>query len=559
MEELEQLVVQNNTEAIYELGNEYFIGKQVQKDYYKAISLFKKAENLGNTKGKYGLAKCYYYGRGVEKDYEKAYNMFYELMTKNKDIEAKYYVGLMYYWGDFVKRDYKKAFNIFKDLYEKANDKYALMMLPGMYYYGQGTEVDFEKTRQLGEIALENSDDKYISYYLGEIYYYGKGINKNYKKAKTYFEKSIDDTDDGAYYYLGLIYQEGGDGINKDEEKSKRYFHKVEHDFCTAITYYILAVYDEKENQLNDWMEMLSYDRNTLSKIINLLPKGHPCIRDYKKLNSLKDEQYNRIANIVKEKIQSYYSKKTIITIQVAENEEEVNILSDVMILSYEYESIQSYFEDMCKRDDKKILYLVGKMYYYGAGCEKNTNLGLKYLKRSASQGYAYAQYELAVISYDCNNFVETEHYLSNILEGEDTYLASLANNLVGQMYYFGHGVEKNFEKAYNYYRNSAEKNYSHAQLALGLAYLWGEGTTQDIDKAIYWLEESAKRNNSNAQCALGYLYYYGQDEGFNIPINKEYAIELLTKAANNGNKKAQTELEKIKNQTHYNKTRDNN
>ena len=129
IEELQVLASQNNSEAIYELGNRYCLGKDIERDYEKAITNFKEAINLGNEKGKYGMAKCYYYGKGVEKDYEKAYNIFKELSEKG-DQYAKYYIAEMYYYGKYVDKNYEKAKYYFeKSLNEEIDDSYYYLYL----------------------------------------------------------------------------------------------------------------------------------------------------------------------------------------------------------------------------------------------------------------------------------------------------------------------------------------------------------------------------------------------------------------------------------------------
>lgn len=656
-EELQLLVEQNNSDAMYELGSRYLSGNGVPKDYEKAVNYFRKAETARNIKGTYGIAKCYFYGKGLKQDYEKAYNIFYDLMTKYNDIDSKYYVGLMYYLGYFVKqnyemaynifkelsdngdkgakrriadmyyfgqylpRDYTKAFEIFKDLYENQNDKYSLMMLSDMYYHGYGTEQNFKKAKELGELFEQNDNDKNTAYFLGEIYYYGKDTDINYEKAINYFEKALDERYDDAYYYLGQIYQNGGYGVEKDIEKSRNYLFKVEKDLCQATLYYIMALgkYD-----LKTWIETLNYNKNMFGDLLKYFPKNHISITYFNKLKTLRVEQYNQMAENLKPKITKFFEQKQpYFSINNVESEEEVDILSEVIINSYEYQTMDDYLGvKLDKENDKRLLYMVGCMFYEGRGCQKDKQEGINWITKSAEQGYPYAIYKIAEIEHYRNNDIKAVEKLNSLLDEKDEKLLEKVKNLLGKIYYYGsneikkdhkkafdyfcqsereisskehigksyfygYGVEKNyqkafevfkdiennsrlalfylgemyrlgcgvstnFEQAYNYYKKSAEKNYPQAQYHLGQAYLLGEGITADVEKALFWFEKSAQYEYRYAMYVLGMLYYYGKNEGYNIPENKELAIKWFEKAIKEGSKDAKRELEKIQSGSHY-------
>jgi TPR repeat protein len=65
------LVDQEESEALYELGMNYYNGNGVNKDYYKAAEWYRKASDQGYAKAQYNLAICYYNGFGVNKDINK--------------------------------------------------------------------------------------------------------------------------------------------------------------------------------------------------------------------------------------------------------------------------------------------------------------------------------------------------------------------------------------------------------------------------------------------------------------------------------------------------------
>lgn len=72
--------------AINDLGNCYYFGKGVEKDYKRAVELFEEASNGGLKDATGNLAMCYMKGTGVEVNKEKMKELF-ELAKTQKSFE----------------------------------------------------------------------------------------------------------------------------------------------------------------------------------------------------------------------------------------------------------------------------------------------------------------------------------------------------------------------------------------------------------------------------------------------------------------------------------------
>lgn len=113
------------------------------------------------------------------------------------------------------------------------------------------------------------------------------------------------------------------------------------------------------------------------------------------------------------------------------------------------------------ENDDLKALLTLGRIYYQGAGVEKDYSKALGY-------------YEQA-LAVDKSN--------------------RLALNQLGIMYYKGEGSDADFTKAAKYCELAAHKGQAGCQYYLGLMYVNGEGVTQDIDTGISWMKKSAAQD----------------------------------------------------------------
>ena len=98
----------------------------------------------------------------------------------------------------------------------------------------------------------------------------------------------------------------------------------------------------------------------------------------------------------------------------------------------------------------------------------------------------------------------------------------------LGNMYYYGYGVNKDYKKAVEWYQKSADQGYKLAQNDLGHMYDQGYGIDKDYKRAIEWYQKSADQGCEDAQYSLGNMYYYGYG------VDKDYkkAIEWYQKSA---------------------------
>jgi uncharacterized protein len=81
---------------------------------------------------------------------------------------------------------------------------------------------------------------------------------------------------------------------------------------------------------------------------------------------------------------------------------------------------------------------------------------------------------------------------------------------LVGDVYYYGHGVQRDYVEAARLYRRAAVKGNAMAQNALGEIYFYGRGTPQDYAEAVKWWSLAAGNNVAVAQLNLSVMYANG-------------------------------------------------
>ena len=155
-------------------------------------------------------------------------------------------------------------------------------------------------------------------------------------------------------------------------------------------------------------------------------------------------------------------------------------------------------------------LYMMAAYFSQGYGVQPiNQQKGIAYFKKSYEAGYAVAGYDVAASLPDGSPEQDEirNHAKDKILELANEGDACAQNNL-GAMYYYGHGVEQSYEKAAEWYLKAAEQGLADAQYKLGVMYKYGWGVELSYEKAVEWVLKAAEQGLVDAQYILGgYVY----------------------------------------------------
>lgn len=95
----------------------------------------------------------------------------------------------------------------------------------------------------------------------------------------------------------------------------------------------------------------------------------------------------------------------------------------------------------------------------------------------------------------------------------------------LGVRYLDGNDVEKDLEKAFDYFLEAAKGNVPVAQYNVGQCYEQGLGVRQNFSEALRWYEIAAENGDNDALTNLG-IYYYN---GWGCEVNYEKAVACWT------------------------------
>ncbi len=92
----------------------------------------------------------------------------------------------------------------------------------------------------------------------------------------------------------------------------------------------------------------------------------------------------------------------------------------------------------------------------------------------------------------------------------------------LGVDYFYGIGVEKNYPKAYSFFKKSAEQGYVHAQYNLSAMYRLGLGTLKDEVQAFEWNMKAAMQGDEDANYNVCIMYR----DGIGVERSPEKSME---------------------------------
>lgn len=110
------------------------------------------------------------------------------------------------------------------------------------------------------------------------------------------------------------------------------------------------------------------------------------------------------------------------------------------------------------------------------------------------------------------------------------------AQHELGDMYYFGQGVRRDYAQAAIWYRKAAEQGNHDSQYRIGVLYQFGWGVPRDDAQAFVWIKKSAEQEDANAERLLSVCYA----KGLGVPKDDAHEIFWLRRAAEDGDANSQ-------------------
>lgn len=171
--------------------------------------------------------------------------------------------------------------------------------------------------------------------------------------------------------------------------------------------------------------------------------------------------------------------------------------------------------------------YYLGRIYLYGYGQLKNTQLAMRYFTQSAQKGYLPAIQILA--KYTLLHEKDPQQAFAWFKKAADAGDVD-AQMFTAAAYMYGVGVKRNSDAATRYYINAAKNGNSIAQFTLAANFIDSRNSANK-KLGLIWLNKAVNNGNTQAITRLGQLYL----EGKLVDKDEKKGEELLNQAAAQG------------------------
>ncbi len=190
-----------------------------------------------------------------------------------------------------------------------------------------------------------------------------------------------------------------------------------------------------------------------------------------------------------------------------------------------------AYLEQAYQMGHVRAGQVLGRMYYLGAGIDRDKKKAVELYRAAAERGDAYALHSLGLAE------IKGEGTTQNEKDGLEKLLQSVeaghtfSFNAIGGFYLNGQHVDENVDRAVYYYNRSAARDDIYGYLNMGTLYRDGKGVPQDYEAALGWFMKAHEGGHPAAGTAIGLLYYNGQG----VEKNPDEATKWFRESAQRG------------------------
>lgn len=179
-----------------------------------------------------------------------------------------------------------------------------------------------------------------------------------------------------------------------------------------------------------------------------------------------------------------------------------------------DFKNAYKYFfrlSDTLHRDNAKAQYMLGLMYFHGQGVEIDRKKAYYWFTQAAGPAAPQANRILGI--YAENGIIGPIDLKLALEKYEEAARCndSVAQQLLGSLYFSGRGTRQSYEEALKWYLRSAEQKNPEAAFNIGFMHMEGMGCQKNPQEGISWLKKASLWGDGKAEYYLGRYSFLGK------------------------------------------------
>lgn len=556
-----------NSYAQYLLGNMYENGTFVEQNYDTALSYYKNSAAQNNIMAIGEMAYMKDNGYGMPMNKEEAEKIYLQLAEERDDewsmiklayiemdrgnseerlkwiqkaLEKEYidaYVDLgIFYQSDEKYKDLEKAQQSYYQAAQLGNPE-GMNGLAMIYYDMPDNKGDEQAFRWFSKSA--DLGDSLGLYYLAVMYENGFGTYSNKQKAWDLYLASADQKFSPAYRKIAQLIEEGEAPASFTGRELEYYIKAAERNDIDAIHDVIRFLENDpdRKKELFSWCQRGAQlnDGKCICKLGKLYFYGMGTEMDeFKAMNCFRKAETMEIPEAYYFLGLAYYEAKGVVSPNIQKAEEyfrkaaeagysdAIKAIAELYMQSGHengYEKAIEYLKTIAEGEHADIAYeglmriAVEQMNAQDYDDPQNSELYQKALRFETSGKEAGMTESLSKAFLDRGinlyNIEKYESAIAPLLLAAQMGESEAATHL-GDLYFYGYGVDTDYEQSYYWFSKAAQSNNAYAQYSIAFMYIKGLFVEKDDTQVIKWMKLAAENGYTEAQKNMGEYYYYG-------------------------------------------------
>ena len=545
----------------------YENGTFVEQNYDTALSYYKNSAAQNNIMAIGEMAFMKDNGYGMPMNKEEAEKIYLQLAEERDDewsmiklayiemdrgnseerlkwiqkaLEKEYidaYVDLgIFYQSDEKYEDLEKAQQSYYQAAQLGNPE-GMNGLALIYYNMPDNKGDEQAFRWFSKSA--DLGDSFGLYYLAVMYENGFGTNIDKQKAWDLYLASADQKFSLAYRKIAQLIEEGEAPASFTGRELEYYIKAAERNDIDAIHDVIRFLENDPDRQkeLFSWCQRGAQlnDGKCICKLGKLYFYGMGTEMDeFKAMNCFRKAETMEIPEAYYFLGLAYYEAKGVVSPNIQKAEEyfrkaaeagysdAIKAIAELYMQSGQengYEKAIEYLKTIAEGEHADIAYeglmriAVEQMNAQDYDDPQNSELYQKALRFETSGKEAGMTESLSKAFLDRGinlyNIEKYESAIAPLLLAAQMGESEAATHL-GDLYFYGHGVDTDYEQSYYWFAKAAQSNNAYAQYSIAFMYIKGQFVEKDDTQVIKWMKLAAENGYTEAQKNMGEYYYYG-------------------------------------------------